>query len=299
MFRFQAKNVFLTYPRLDLAPAILLAHIKKLVACTYVIVSRELHEDGHPHLHAYASFQAKLRTSDCAFFDLDGHHPNIQSARNVADVINYIKKDGDFLEDGTAPDTTWSTILAVATDKNDFLARVKSRYPRDFVLQWDRLNSFADANFKTVVPPYVPQFTDFKVPLDLEYWADWSMKEDRPPTLHLFGPSRTGKTEWARSLGTHMYFNAYFNLDDWNAEADYIIFDDIPWDKIPAKKAFFGAQKTFVLTDKYRRKQTVNWGKPLIFLTNYDNNPFFEMPWQELQWYKDNMVQVEIIEKLY
>lgn len=91
---------------------------------------------------------------------------------------------------------------------------------------------------------------------------------DRPRSLILESPSRFGKTEWARSLGPHMYFNHLFNLDDWRDDALYIIFDDFEWQFIPAKKCFLGAQKMFSISDKYRKKRTVKFGKPCIVLTN-------------------------------
>lgn len=96
---------------------------------------------------------------------------------------------------------------------------------------------------------------------------------DRPLSLVIIGPSRIGKTAWARSLGPHMYFNTYINLDRWNDNAKYIILDDftIEVDKyLPSWKCFFGSQEEFTLTDKYRSKRTVKWGKPLIWLNNED-----------------------------
>lgn len=85
------------------------------------------------------------------------------------------------------------------------------------------------------------------------------------------GRSRLGKTEWARSLGRHMYFNGMLNLDSWDDDAKYIILDDFNCDigkYLPMWKSFFGAQREFTLTDKYRKKRTVRFGKPLLWLCN-------------------------------
>lgn len=84
----------------------------------------------------------------------------------------------------------------------------------------------------------------------------------------LISPSRYGKTEYARALGSHIYWNGMVNLDDWNDDAGYAIFDDFDWNFIPSKKGFLGAQKSFTLTDKYRKKKTVTWGNPCIVLCN-------------------------------
>lgn len=88
-----------------------------------------------------------------------------------------------------------------------------------------------------------------------------------------------------------MYFNHLFNLSDWNDSADYIIFDDFGWDFIPAKKCFLGAQKEFTISDKYRKKKTVKWGKPCIILTN--ELPLFS------EWEKANTQTVYLTNKLF
>jgi hypothetical protein len=72
-----------------------------------------------------------------------------------------------------------------------------------------------------------------------------------------------------------MYFNGAFNLDDWNPEANYAIFDDFEdWGRFFMYKQFLGAQLEFVVADKYRAKRTVTWGKPCIVLSN--EQPLFK-----------------------
>jgi len=115
--------------------------------------------------------------------------------------------------------------------------------------------------------------------------------------LVLIGESRTGKTEWARSLGCHMYFNHLMDLKRWNSGARYIIFDDIEFKFIPARKAFFGSQKTFTLTDKYMHKKTVIWGKPMIFICNPDMDPTKDDEWVEF--YNQNSCIVKLNKPLF
>lgn len=101
-----------------------------------------------------------------------------------------------------------------------------------------------------------------------------------------------------------------FNLDVWDAEAQYLILDDISFKHIGgARKTLWGAQKEIVLTDKFRRKASYKWGKPMIFLCNEDNDfrylmegTRFPTPYlseSELTWYKENSVIVEINTRLY
>lgn len=123
---------------------------------------------------------------------------------------------------------------------------------------------------------------------------------DRPKSLILCSPTRFGKTVWARSLGKHMYFGGMFNLDDWDETAEYIVFDDFEWDYFKRwKKNFFGAQKCFVLTDKYRKKITVNWGKPCIYLCNEEQHPRLHCTGLEWNWIFGNVYDLTLQVPLY
>lgn len=84
-------------------------------------------------------------------------------------------------------------------------------------------------------------------------------------------------------MGRHSYFGGMFNLDDYDAEGEYCVFDDFEWKFLPMRKQWVGCQLVFTVTDKYRRKFTVNnKGKPSIFLFNKDNDPRKDMTTEEL-----------------
>lgn len=89
----------------------------------------------------------------------------------------------------------------------------------------------------------------------------------------MYGPSRTGKTMWARSLGRHIYFGGLFNLDQvTDLTVEYAIFDDINGglEFFHSYKSWLGHQAEFTCTDKYRGKKQITWGKPAIYLSNND-----------------------------
>ena len=102
-FRIQSKSWFLTYPKLDKSKEEALALLKnKLAGKPYVgmVVCRELHEDGSPHIHAFVLLKDLFNCQNERFWDLDGHHGEYQKARDITAVAKYIKKDGDYIEDG-------------------------------------------------------------------------------------------------------------------------------------------------------------------------------------------------------
>jgi len=96
-----------------------------------------------------------------------------------------------------------------------------------------------------------------------------------------------------------MYFCGQFNLDDWDTEATYIVLDDFNIKFFPQWKSFLGCQKRFVLTDKYRKKRTISWGKPCIWLCNRDNDPRGIISGTELEWLSGNVKIVELSQPLF
>lgn len=92
-----------------------------------------------------------------------------------------------------------------------------------------------------------------------------------------------------------MYFQNTFMLDLWDSDCEYAIFDDVPWDYLTNKKGFFGAQRWLVLTDKYKKKRSVKWGKPCIYLINPEDKPNQGFG----HWYRENCFIVDVGDKLY
>lgn len=101
-FRINSPKFFLTYPKCILDKEVLLAFLKeKCKYWNYLLVSREKHADGSFHLHAFIQMTKSKDVTSCKHFDLEPYHPNIVAPYCVEETITYIKKDGDFIEEGT------------------------------------------------------------------------------------------------------------------------------------------------------------------------------------------------------
>lgn len=83
-------------------------------------------------------------------------------------------------------------------------------------------------------------------------------------------------------------------LDGFDETAEYVIWDDIEFSNIYSPKSWFGAQKEIIVTDKYRHKIRLNWGKPCIYLCN-------EIPLEVLNndWYDFNVTIINLLTRLY
>ncbi|UDN67454.1 replication-associated protein [robinz virus RP_389] len=310
-FTFDGQHVFLTYPRSgDLSRERVRAFLLESLGVRRFLVARELHLDGEPHIHAYACWDTRRRFADARVFDVDGHHPNIQKPRSPKAVGEYCSKhDVEALRnfeiselESYSRGTGWRELLHECPDAATFLARVEEHYPRDLCLSLGKLLEFCEWRFGNKRREYSGRRRDeFLEPDELREWARMSLEEggERPLSLLLCGASRLGKTQWARSLGPHMYMCGQFNLDDWDETAKYIVLDDFNIKFFPQWKSFFGAQECFVLSDKYRKKRTVTWGKTCIWLCNRDGDPRGVISGAELEWLRSNAVIYDLFSPLF
>jgi len=163
-FRFNARNAFLTYPHCDVEPSTLGEFLLGLRQAQYILVARENHSDGTPHLHALVQWIDKFNFRDERRFDFNGHHPNIQPARDVRAVHGYIQKhiardNQPFYEYGTftatSADAKWAKVAA-ATSEQEALSAALLASPRDFVLHNDKIREFARSKSRACAP-YIPR----------------------------------------------------------------------------------------------------------------------------------------------
>lgn len=153
-------------PQCTLTPLELATFLKTIATTSYILVARELHDDGHPHLHSLIIFADKLNVRSQTKFDHRGFHPNVQVTRDRQHVKDYCTKGApssdDLFEEGTfdsgkkgsASKEAWQAALD-ATTPEAVLAAVAIASPRDFTVSHDRIVAYANSK-ANVVPEYVP-----------------------------------------------------------------------------------------------------------------------------------------------
>lgn len=227
-YRLQAKNILLTYSQVDNDDAFLRTPSAHFDHCTSLLgpldvyrLGREFHQDGGTHFHAYVSPSNKCSTRNARLFDYAGYHPNVRPVRKTPwKSWDYVGKEHDVIyEHGErpggdrAPDpgrqSVWSDALA-AGGKEEFLRILREKAPREYVLYHDAIERFVEKHYAPVPPHYEsPSFETDSINL-LSVWLHQSniggeRWPGRPRSLILWGPTRTGKTVWARSLGRYVY----------------------------------------------------------------------------------------------
>lgn len=286
--RFQFRYGLLTYAQCgDLDPFAVVNHLSDLgFEC---IIGREDHQDGGTHLHAFIDHSTKFRGSGARLFDVEGHHPNILPGRvSPQKMYDYATKDGDIVAGGlqrpgggrlSAAGDEW-TQLMLAADRDEFFELAQQLCPRNLLCSFTSFRAYADWRF-------APEPTEYEHPPGLEFdtthvpeldqWVREHL-EGRTPgmrgqSLVVTGPSRMGKTLWARSLcREHAYFGGMYSADESIEDVKYAVFDDMlgGLEFFHSYKFWLGQQQQFTMTDKYRAKKLVNWGRPAIYLSNTD-----------------------------
>nr|QTE03492.1 MAG: replication-associated protein [Fringilla montifringilla CRESS-DNA-virus sp.] len=284
---------------------------------SYLIFQRERGDDTHrEHWQGYAESSSSgglaIKSWQCQLSSPGAHIEQRKGTQIQA--IEYCSKEdtriGDTVRLGEPKsskkrktdevDAVYGEAAETASSAADYLRIVAAGDPKGFAKSFNNIKACANHLFpEEVFPPYVPPewvTGAWVVPAALQRWvAEELPKRNRPKCLVLVGPSRLGKTEWARSLGTHMYWRSCTNVTNWNVAAKYMIFDDIEWRYLPQKKALLTCMGDATVTDKYKAKKDIRVDKPAIVLCNeFDIDTI-----DESAYWKKNVCVVHVTEPLF
>lgn len=144
--------------------------VQKLVEdATYVIVGKEVGEEGTNHYQGYCWFKNTVTFTRIKNL-ISRAHIEKQRGNNIS-AIDYCKKDGDFQEWGSPPENNnqkekWSSIIQLAESGN--VEAIKSQHPRIYFQYYEKIQSFV------IRPPII-----LNGDLQHEWW---------------YGPTGTGKS---------------------------------------------------------------------------------------------------------
>lgn len=316
MFRLQGKYIFLTYAQaaaIESKETLLWALRDKVPTPTAWAIGKEEHQDGGTHYHVLLGYENRIDIRDARFFDVDGHHPNMQSARSPKNTLRYVIKDGDTLVhnfDVVRDEDIYEAMvdeILLNTNATAAIKAILKRTGTKGLRLFNQIQGYTDRMMKqtalhTALEVYPDAFAgvdDVLGPKILKFNLDVAKgvayRGDRK-SLWLYGPSRMGKTVLARSLGTHWYMMQAWNVDAHDDDADYGVLDDIEWDSLKRYyKGIMGCQSDVTVTDKYKKKTIIQHGRPVIMLTN--ELPTFTVA--EAAWLEANVVFHYVGTKLY
>lgn len=283
-FQINARNFFVTYPQSTALPhGLVHQHLTDFKEGNVVYSCREPHEDGEFHHHAFVQFARRYNCRNERAFDIEHEgrifHPNIQPVKSIQGSNTYIGKNRVTLGEpiatvGEERRNVYAELLGEATDARSFMQLAEERDTKNFVLNHDRLESFAAKRWGKWEEPEEPEFVNFSnVPEEMTNWVNDELNGNvsRPKNLVIVGGAELGKTSWARSLGNHHYWiNRFTGQRTRNAK--YAVLDD--FDHLEKERAdfkgIFGSQRKVGVKvgNGISGHRTWDWGIPSIFLFN-------------------------------
>nr|UBQ66256.1 Rep protein [finch CRESS-DNA virus] len=239
-------------------------------------LGRELHQNGAPHYHCFVWWVGGFSHPDAGqLFMVDGRRCNIKKfTANPGRRWDYVgkyagHKEGHYII-GDQCDRPGG-------DKDD-----SERTQSDI---WSEIiNATNEGEFFEKLAALAPKQLGCNFG-SLKLYADWKYRPE------------------VADLGAHNYFGGLFNIDDFSESAEYAIFDDISggFGFFPGYKNWMGGQFQFTVTDKFKHKRTVRWGKPSIWICNRDprHDAYKSGGEPDWAWMEGNCDFIEVTETIF
>lgn len=158
----------------------------------YLLVCKETHQDEGTHFHAVVIFERELNTRNMTYFDVRTYHPNIKTLKTNRDIeqsIAYVKKDGQWLEQGDRPQTV------VGIQRAEKIGLIKSSTLKECIDSG--LFSLSEISRIPTIKMYL-----------LPNWPTWKKRE----VYWLYGPTGSGKSRCAIEQMKERYTNDFVML---------------------------------------------------------------------------------------
>lgn len=200
--RVKAKGWFCTWPKCPIGKNVALEELKTKFPLKEYVICEEEHKDGTLHLHAFLKLEKKFYFKS-GLFDLQGYHGNYQVAKSWRAVVEYVKKDGNFISNIDSERLLTKKHVS-KMKKEDLLRDV------DDVLDEGLINPLQVASF------YKNSITYKMLKQKRQRMPD--KLPDKKRHLWFYGASNTGKTyklrEMMKQTGEDQWFQIPTN-NDW------------------------------------------------------------------------------------
>ena len=209
--RHRSKNILLTYPHFEMDKGKLIDQLWATVLewePQYLIVCRENHATGEPHMHCYIALNqtlqitkknihmfdiAKKVTKDDGTEEIKLFHCNIERIKSPKDAIRYVKKDGNYATKGICP---WKD-CATTAEKNKML------------MNTDLMNLVQNGDISLFKVPQIKKALDI-----LQNVKTSHTKKPVPKIYWFYGDTGSGKTKGA------VEFAESFKKEYWISHGD-------------------------------------------------------------------------------
>lgn len=245
MFRFAAIRVLLTYSQIpeQVTKETIYYSIDERFPVDCYTIGEETHQDGGRHIHAVFVFKRKVDSTDPTLFDITydsefpSIHPNIRPIQrgqaHLERAQEYVIKDDPCPLSNVVQKLSWGEMFESANSKDEYLGLVRKHYPRDYALNFMRLEDFAKKHWPTscigTIQEFSPTYT-WNVPFELITTVPPFVK-----SIVIVGPAGCGKTTWAKTTAPKpaLFVRHLDSLSQLTEEHKSIIFDDLCFKHLP------------------------------------------------------------------
>lgn len=252
-FRLDARQLFLTYPQCALSKEDALEQLKsRFPKWTFICVSRELHQDGNPHLHAFVELSQRTSFYDARFADLGQAHGKYERAIDPAAALAYVKKDKDFVNTGAEPtfdvkEKVTDVVASRILDGEDLSTLVREQTcPGTMMMNLKKMMDYENfvrslsapkealKEFVWTISPVIRPVQEWiKKNLIIGCSGQVPTRKLRQKQLFLWGPPKMGKSTLIEILQKsfetyympHMSSNSVF-LCGWNRKIQLVVLDE-------------------------------------------------------------------------
>ena len=236
------------------------------------------YERGGKHFHCLLELKKRTKIPDERFLDIDGHHGNYQSAGNPFSVLNYCKKDGNYLSEGfPGLKSKVKNVIEAETELDAKLMIAENMGAKDLInLRALQLMQRSQEEFvkKTVLK--MPEFPFQQLFKPYTKESGFHHDDRRPMGIMLFGEPESGKTSFAYKMGLDLGY-PWFEASDLKefehySQEELIIFDEITQEVLEGNSSFFARviSQQQARTLPYYGTKTLNPTKKVFFTTNAD-----------------------------
>lgn len=297
-FRLYAKVFYLTHPNMPNGVTLwqyLSALEERMVVkrqtcdkmpmgCTKIdgfCIGRQRHKSGKSHFHAFIRAKTRCDVRCSKYFDVSiggiTYHGNYQTVKNISAVLNYCRKDGEYIEHNLV--TGMAKIIINCPDElNVMMALDRSNKRREyrFWTQVYRLyKSRRQHKRRKSLRRHIVSFDWFSKFNQPQSVMGWVKGEDqRPKGLLLTGPAETGKTSFIIKMAQNAeYFIATEPKHFKNYKGEELIgLDEFQWARwathIPFLKNIITGHRVF--TPSYYGSKELATPRRVVICTNED-----------------------------
>lgn len=215
-FRMNCTKVFLTFPQCEIEKTEAERRLKEgpfKDNIEWYLIGRELHKDGHHHLHIGLGFKKKVNIRQPEYFDfIGGKHGDYQSMKSMKGTIKYVTKEdkepvafGVVWEDYVGEKTKGIlNSIASMVDAGKTIYDIKAEYPGAVLVNQRKIKEYIDlCKQEKIVNDARKKFLGIRTEslegglLTIADWINKNFMEDRvfkQRQLWICGPKNIGKT---------------------------------------------------------------------------------------------------------